>query len=174
MKEINMRGKMKINIFLIAVLFVLLAGNCYANPIVIGPPHIGMFYDNAGVGLVIDLAADCAALCIGYLIIKKIRALIRWRFLPYLIMVFLGGIIIDILTFIPSGFFIVLFHADFICFFMLFLTAGFFLYLFNSWLAEKLFKVELKEKIVIGIVMALLTNPVIGLLFTIIGRGTIE
>jgi len=152
-----------ISIFFLIILFSDL---CYANPIVIGIPNTGKFSLDTGTGLMINFAADFLAVFIGYMIIKKIKTLFNWRFLPYLAFVFLGGIIIDILAFVPTGFFFLIFHADHLSFLILFLLAGLFLYLFNSWLSEKLFGLELKEKIVVGFVMALLTNPVIGFIFS--------
>lgn len=152
-------------IIFILFLLVFCSGICTANPIVL-IPKTGNFSLDTGTGLMINFAADFLAVCIGYLLIKKIRVLFRWRFLPYLAFVFIGGYIIDILAFIPTGFFFLSFHADIVCFLVLFLTAGLFLYLFNSWLSQKLFALQLKEKIIIGLIIALLTNPVIGFLFS--------
>jgi hypothetical protein len=157
---------MKIKILLIAVIFALLAGNCYANPIVIGVPHMGKLSLGTSLGLMINFIADFIALCLGYLLIKKIGTLVCWKFLLYIGMVFLGGIIIDVLAIIPFQVLFFLMPIEKLSMLILFLLAGLLLYLFNSWLSEKLFNLEIKEKIVIGIVMALLTNPVIGLFFT--------
>jgi hypothetical protein len=156
---------MKIKISLISVLSLLFAGICYANPIVVGPPDLGVFSFNTKLGLMINLVADFTAICIGYLIIKRIRTLVCWRFLVYLGMVFLGGVIIDVLTFVPCAVFFFFDPQAKVGMIMLFFLAGMFLYLFNSWLSEKIFDLELSEKVIIGLVMALLTNPVIGFLF---------
>ncbi|MCE5340969.1 MAG: hypothetical protein LLF92_07565 [Planctomycetaceae bacterium] len=157
---------MKLEKYFIVVLFLLCVGSCYANPIIMPPPKMGMYSFETKAGLIINFVADFAAISIGYWIAREIRRLFCRRFFPYIVMVFLGGIIIDIIAVFPFKVFFYIFQEKVQSIMVLFLTAGLLLYLFNSWLAEKLFEVELKEKIIIGLVMALLTNPVIGILLS--------
>ncbi|GEM_PF-5693026 len=155
---------MKAKIYFPAVLFLLCVGICYANPIVMPPPKMGMYSFETKTGLMINFAADFTAVCIGYLIAREIRRLYCRRFFSYIMMVFLGGIIIDMIAVFPFRVFFYIFQEKDESLIFLFLTAGLLLYLFNSWLAERIFNVYPREKIIIGLTMALLTNPVIGML----------
>jgi hypothetical protein len=146
----------------LTVIFMLLSGICYANPIVVGVPYGGEYTLGTNLGLLINLAADFIALCAGFLIIKKVGTVATWRFLPYFLIVFFGGIVLDVMAILPIKFFFFFIPIENSGIVILFLVAGLFLYLFNSWLSEKFFDLEVGEKIVIGLVMALLTNPIIG------------
>lgn len=157
---------MKLKAYFVAIWFLLCVGSCYANPIIMPPPKMGIYSFETKTGLLINFIADFTAISIGYLIAREIRRLYCRRFFSYIVMVFLGGIIIDIIAVFPFRAFFYIFQKKDESLIFLFLTAGLLLYLFNSWLAEKLYDVELKEKIIIGLVMALLTNPVIGILLT--------
>lgn len=145
-----------------AVIFTLLSGICYANPIVVGVPYGGEYALGTNLGLLVNFVADFIALCVGFLIIKKIKAIATWRFLPYLLIVFFGGIVLDVMAILPVKLFFIFIPIENSSIAILFLVAGLFLYLFNSWLSEKFFDLDVSEKIVIGLVMAILTNPIIG------------
>lgn len=155
---------MRTKIFLISVV-LLFAGICQANPIVVGVPYGGKYALGTSLGLTINFVVDFIALCFGFLIIKNIKAIATWRFLPYLLIVFLGGIVLDVLAILPIKLFFYFIPIENLGMFIIFLVAGILLYIFNSWLSEKFFDLEDAQKITIGIVMALLTNPVIGWLF---------
>jgi hypothetical protein len=144
------------------VLIFLVATICRANPIMVGMPSGGKYSLATNTGLAINLAADFVALCLGFLAIKNIKAVATWRFVPYFVIVFFGGIVIDVISIVPIKLFFMFTSAGNMGMLVLFLLAGLFLYIYNSWLSELFFDLELSEKIIIGIVMALLTNPVIG------------
>jgi hypothetical protein len=152
----------KITTLASVLLIPFLSVVCYANPIVIGPPSAGKFALSTNLGLVIDFAADLVALFVGFLLIKNIKVVVTWKFLPYFLMVFLGGLIIDVMAILSIQVFSFMLPMENVTILVLFLVAGLFLYLFNSWLSEKVFDLDITEKAVIGIVMAVLTNPVIG------------
>jgi hypothetical protein len=155
----------KTKIFLIVFISMLAAGVCCANPIVVGVPYGGKYALATNLGLMINLASDFVALFLGFLIIKNVKAIATWKFLPYCLIVFFGGIILDVIAILPIKLFFYLIPIENLGIFLIFLVAGILLYVFNSWLAEKFFDLENVEKAVIGIVMAVLTNPVIGWLF---------
>jgi hypothetical protein len=151
------------NIKLVVIILIFfIAAVCPANPIVVGMPSGGKYSLATNTGLAINLAADFIALCLGFFVIKNIKAVATWRFVPYFVIVFFGGIVIDVIAIVPVKLFFMFTAAGNMGMLILFLLAGLFLYIYNSWLSELFFDLELSEKIIIGIIMALLTNPVIG------------
>jgi hypothetical protein len=84
--------------FLISFLVILLCQQCYANPIAMdffGPVYgRSVVSDPVGV-LFVDLMVDLSVLTVGFVLIRKVRCLKSARFLLYLILVVLGGLMID-------------------------------------------------------------------------------
>jgi len=164
---------MKTKLLIVTVFLVFcFSGSCLANPVTPFPSLGGTFAINTWSALLIDGVVDFLALLIGYLIIRNTRAMASFVFLPYFGLVFLGGIIIDIASVIPVV----------ICSFLLpsvdglnmlevFIFAGLLLYLYNGFLSKKFLKLEGNQTRVIGIVMGILTNPLIGSLFFSSIRG---
>jgi len=155
---------------LITIVFLVLcvSGECLANPVVIFqiPSFGGGFAVNAGYAIIIDCVADFTALLIGYFIINKIRVVASWKFLQCFGMVLVGGIIIDFVSLIPIAILNFLFlPADDFGKLGFFICAGFLLYLYNYMLSKRFLKNEATQAQVIGIVMAILTNPVLGWFF---------
>ena len=160
---------MKIKL-LITIIFLVLcsSGDCLANPVIVFqlPSFGGGFATNAGYAIIIDCVADFTALLLGYLIIKKIIIAVSWKFLLYFGLVFIGGIIIDFISLIPTLVlsFISSPGSDF-GILGFFVCAGFLLYFYNYILAKRFMIIEATQARVIGIVMAILTNPVLGWIF---------
>jgi hypothetical protein len=158
---------MKTKLFIAIMLFTFCSSSaCFANPIVVSP-FGSLFTAQSGEALLINLIVDFIALLLGYLIIRQAKGLLSLRFLPYLGLVFGGGIIIDVVSNIPSALFFYLFPSaimelDRLIFF---LSAGLFLYLYNGFLSKKFQELEGNQARVIGVVMGILTNPMIGVLF---------
>jgi hypothetical protein len=152
---------------LIATFFLVLCPSnyCLANPVIVFqlPSFGGGIALNAGYAFIIDCAADFIVLLLGYLVIKKIKVTASWKFLLYYGLVLIGGIVIDFVSLIPIGIlsFFLLSRSDydklgfFIC-------AGFLIYFYNYMLSKRFFRIEANQAHVIGIVMAILTNPIIG------------
>jgi len=158
---------MKTKLFIAIMLFTFcFSTTCFANPIVVSPFE-GIFTVQTGRALLINLIADFVALLAGYLVIRKVKGLLAFRFLYYWGVVFVGGIIIDIFApIVPVaiiGFLLpTIMKLDTL---VMFLFAGWILYLYNSFLSKKFQKLEGNQARVIGVVMGILTNPVIGILF---------
>jgi hypothetical protein len=160
---------MKIRIFIVvSFLIFYFSDACLANPIIAFPSFGGTFTFNTGYALLIDCLSDFIVLFLAYLVIRKVRILICLKFLVYLVFVFIGGIIIDAVS---SFFLAIIFMSlssssqglDILIFFIF---VGLLLYFYNSFLSKKFFNLENNQAKIIGTVMALLTNPVIGMLLS--------
>lgn len=139
---------------------------CFANPIVVSP-FGNLFTAKTGNALLINLIVDFIVLLAGYLIIGQAKGLLALRFVPYLGLVVIGGIVIDVVSDIPPALLShlcpsVIIELDSL---MFFLSAGLFLYLYNGFLSKKFQDLEGNQARVIGVVMGILTNPMIGEMF---------
>jgi hypothetical protein len=165
MDEERMKARLAFATFLFMVSF---CGVCLANPVVVFqfPSFGGEFGPGVGHALIIDCAADFIVLLLGYLIIKNIRVLTSLKFLPYFGVVFIGGIIIDFVSPFPVAIsFFLPPYGDSLDKLGVFICAGLLLYFYNGFVSKKFFKLESNQARVIGIVMAILTNPLVGQLF---------
>lgn len=109
---------------------------------------------NMAFAVGIDCLADFIVLFIGFAVIKKIGIIASWRFVPYFVLVVLGGLLIDsigLLT-INTSIGTILFG----------LLPLFLLFLYNWILSKVFFAIRAGRAIVIGILMAVLTNPLLG------------
>jgi hypothetical protein len=165
---VQIEERVKTKLYFATVLLVLyFSSTCFADPIVIfsSPTFGGSFVPGIGLALVIDCGADLVALLLGYLVIRRVRALVSLRFLPYFGLVVLGGVIIDVVSLFTAGIFF-----DLLPYGMHvlggFIFVGLFFYLYNGFLSKKFFNLEDNQARVIGVVMGILTNPLVGRLVT--------
>jgi hypothetical protein len=152
-------------LFTVLMLF-LCADACNANPVGLGFPQGGKYSIATNVGLMINAATDFIVLFLGFLITKNIKTVLTWKFLPYFLIVFWGGFIIDVVAIVPVKLYFMFLPTSNVSILILFVVAGLLLYVFNSWLSDLFFDLENYQKVVIGLAMALLTNPSIGWFFT--------
>lgn len=156
---------MKTKLMFLACLFVLCLHNvCFANPVFIFQlPSFGGSFNISPwwYAIPIDCIADFISLLIGYLVIKEIRSVTRLAFLPYFGLVFVGGIVIDAIALIPAFICSLLLPPD-LGMLALFICAGLLLYFYNYFLSKKFFKLRRDQATVIGVLMGILTNPVVG------------
>jgi hypothetical protein len=152
---------MKTKLF-ISVLFCTFCFSnlCFANPIATFPSLGGTFALSTWKALTIDCAADFTALATAYLVIRKSRTIVSLVFLPYFGLVFIGGIIIDIVSIIPANLATSIIPELYSLW--IFLSAGLLLYFYNGFLSKKFIKIETNQARVVGVVMGILTNPLIG------------
>ena len=117
------------------------------------------------VELLINAAVDFAALWIGYLIIRNLKVYKGRKFFKYYILVVIGGFIIDyvgmILPRLLTGSFNYAVESNIQYALILGLTIGVLLFFYNSFLSKQFFKLENYQAAVIGLLMAILTNPVV-------------
>lgn len=154
---------MKTKVFIITVLFFTFCFplNCFANPISLwdSPEYLAATIMEA---LVASSVVDFVVLWIGYLIIRRLNVYEGWTFFKYFILVVIGGFIIDVVAAVfPIMLINIYFEEPYIEPVIICLTAGVLLYFYNSCLSKKFFKLENYQARVIGVVMAILTNPVI-------------
>lgn len=106
--------------------------------------------------LAIVFIVNTALLCISYLILKR-KGLIKksWKFLKYIFLVTIGGILISLIYFIVEE------YISFIIgytFYLIFLSLG----LYNYWLSKRFFSLIRKQAIFIGVVTGLI-GAIIGM-----------
>jgi hypothetical protein len=158
---------MKVRILMAVLLCALFADACSANVFVVHPSLVLRtdFTIHTALALIIDFVSDFVVLLFGYIVVKKIHVIATWKFVPYFVMVFIGGLVIDILS-VAS--------IDFLSFhkfihggdgWLLFLIAGLFLFLFNSLLSKRFLKLEICQAAIVGLAMALFTNPILSVFF---------
>jgi hypothetical protein len=156
---------MKTKVLHLAFLFLMLiSSSCLANPIVVYqfPSFGGEFVLNPGLALAIDFVSDLVVLVLAYLVLRNIRILYTWRFLPYLGTVYVGGIIIDSISVVPVAILGFVLPGEVLNRLLVFICAGLLLYFYNYFLAKRFIKLDKNQARVVGIIMAILTNPVVG------------
>lgn len=159
---------MKTKLLFLACLFVLCLHNvCFANPVLIFrlPSFGGSFDVSPWYAIPIDCIADFTSLLIGYLVIKEVRSVARFAFLPYFGLVFVAGIVIDTIALIPA-FICSLFLPSDVGMLALFICTGLLLYFYNYFLSKRFFKLQHDQAAVIGVLMGILTNPAVGWVLT--------
>jgi hypothetical protein len=158
---------MKTKVIIVTMLIIFCPFSaCFANPITPFPSFGGTFTINMYYALVIDCLADFIALLLAYLVIRNVQAAVKVKFLPYWALVVLGGIIIDAVSPVPTIVISFLFlPPQGLDLLIGFISAGAILYFYNGFLSKKFFKLEDNQARVIGTVMGILTNPVVGWLF---------
>jgi hypothetical protein len=162
----------KTRLTFLACFFVLCLHNvCFANPVIIFqlPSFGGFFTISPWYAILIDCIADFILLLIGYLVIKEVRFVVRFAFLPYFGLVFVGGIVIDTIALIPA-FICNLFLPSDVGMLALFICTGLLLYFYNYFLSKKFFKLQPDQAAVIGVLMGILANPAVGWVLTNIFR----
>jgi len=160
---------MKTRLVFLACLFVLFLHNvCFANPVVIFqlPSFGGSFAISPWYAIPIDCIADFTSLLIGYLVIKEIRSVARFAFLPYFGLVFVAGFVIDTIALIPTFICSLFLPSDGSVMLALFICAGLLLYFYNYFLSKRFFKLQHDQATVIGVLMGILTNPAVGWVLT--------
>lgn len=128
------------------------------NKVYISPSSIPKFsyksLPNMASALTIDCLVDFIVLLIGYSIVRKISVIISWKFLLYFIFVVLGGLVIDAI-----GLLTIEWAIGFV---LLGVVPLLLLFLYNWFLSRKYFGLTHGRAVVIGILMAAFTNPLIG------------
>jgi hypothetical protein len=137
---------------ILTVIFLILlpAKLCLANPLVPGY-YIGQFTFAAGV----DLVVDAAVLIVGYSILRRFDVIASWDFAKYVVIVMIAGLLIDLLSTVSLG-------SGKTAYALLAFTL---LSLYNFSLSRKIFDINRREALVIGLFMGIFTNPAISFLF---------
>lgn len=143
---------------LVALIMLLICfeKNVYANPIPITPqPIINPF--------IIDFVVDAIVLLIILYVIKEFKHINAIKIFEYIIVVYLNGILCDIISIIPvciiSGSNLV---PNILIIVIFFCIGALLLYLSNFYISRVFFKMEYRKGVIIGLVMAIVTNPIIG------------
>lgn len=98
---------------------------------------------------------NTALLCINYFILRRKNLIKSWKFLKYILLVTVGGILISLIYFIVEE------YISFIIgytFYLIFLSLG----LYNYWLSKRFFSLIRKQAIFIGVVIGLV-GAIIGM-----------
>jgi len=118
----------------------------------------------------IDFIVNAFILTIGYLILKQRNLIKCKKFLKYIFFVTLGGALIDLLSIggyflltkfkgvplYPKGPLVPPFELLIVLIFLTFLGLAF----YNYWLSRRLFNLNRKQAIFIGLIMGIFTNPI--------------
>ncbi len=112
--------------------------------------------------LCIDFIVNAFVLSIGYLILKQVKLIKSWKFLKYIILVTLGGALIDLILVagayfsFSKGFFYPYFlHVINSSTFLTFLGLA----IYNYWLSRRFFNLTKRQAVFIGLIMGIFTNP---------------
>lgn len=117
----------------------------------------------------LNLLIDFFLLCIAYVIIKSGRFIKSWKFAGYLLLINIWGYLVDSIYY--KGMIMVDYKSAFYSnvklrlfissttFIVTFLTLA----LFNYFLARKLFKLQMKQAIFVGVWITILTSPFINI-----------
>ena len=117
--------------------------------------------------LFVNFFVNAFVLSVGYFILNQKRLIKSWKFLKYIVLVTIGGALID-LVYVSGGYLSrIIFNlklADFIFGASIFLTfLG--LVFYNYWLSRKFFNLSKKQAIFIGAITGIFTHPLISSLF---------
>ena len=157
---LNLKKQRSFNGFVFAVvLAACLCQQCFANPIAMdfGSIMVGT-EDNPGLMrhvvqvITIDFLIDLSVLIVGFIMIRKTGCLKTLRFIPYLLIVIIGGLAIDEFGIIFRD---ILHWGPLAMFVLIFLL----LFGFSFFLCMMFYGLPYKEAGIIAILMGLLTHP---------------
>lgn len=139
---------------------------CYANPVMIPlPSEIQMPFSVFEI-LGIDIIADFAVVVIMLLILKELKKIRADIFSVYMVLVVVGGLVMDAISLFLAEFFMPgkqdLFRTPNNGVITLFIIFSFVLiFIYNYFLSEKMLSIEPKKQYFLAIALAVCTNPVI-------------
>jgi len=133
--------------------FLFFPTKCWAD--ILPPPIWAPFYYTL-LSFGINLIANAFFLVIVYLILKKKKLIISLKFLKYLLFVTFGGFLIDLIYIIPKLSSVTFITITPITFLLTICGIGF----YNYWLSRKIFNLNKKEAIFVGLVAVIFGSPI--------------
>ncbi len=133
---------------------------------IIAPPIWVVLYLILAFGK--NLIVNSFFLIIVYLILKKKKLIISLKFLKYLFFVTLGGFLIDLIYIIPKYLIYIIPKLSSVIFIIITITLLLTIFgigLYNYWLSRKIFNLNKKEAIFVGLVAAIFGSPISPLIY---------
>jgi len=163
-----MLKKFKIVGFLSFIFVISLSSSVHANPIIPEPSYKSFLF---------DLIFDIAVIVLVFLILKILKKIPVLKLILYIAVVYINGLLCDFISVLVATFGSDYYYAhtnwltDFIrqngiikivliAFFVL--LSAFILFITNYFYAKLILKQDKKKSILIGLIIAVFTNPIVG------------
>lgn len=148
-------------VFTITLTFI--SNICLANPISVTPSYAETFFALFLI-FAIDLIIDVLVLAVAFLILKKPSHIKSLRFLFYVFLAAVVGLIIDWLSFsaadVVSNIPVLTEAVFFVQLFSIALSSFIMLFLYNYLLSQRFFHLTKREATIVGLFVGIFTNPV--------------